>query len=139
MDHLGGAGDHAERDGRLAGQPGGDHHVLLASHGTNIGPVAGVPPRRDGRSGGLAEQERPAGCGPNGLPLLVSEVCGLDQDQVSGMGRSIQADGPTVLGDNFLLDEGVVDALLRLGVENLHEFRFLWASGQAIETWVAKI
>ena len=43
------------------------------------------------------------------------------------------------LGDNFLLDEGVVDALLRLGVENLQEFRFLWASEQAIETWVAKL
>ena len=31
MDHLGSPGDHAERDGGLVGQPGGDHHVLLAS------------------------------------------------------------------------------------------------------------
>ena len=43
------------------------------------------------------------------------------------------------LGDNFLLDDGVVEALLRLGVESLQEFRFLWASEQAIETWVAKL
>ena len=43
------------------------------------------------------------------------------------------------LGDNFGLDEGVVDALVQLGVENLQEFRFLWANEQAIETWVAKI
>ena len=43
------------------------------------------------------------------------------------------------LGDNFSLDDGVVDALLRLGVESLQEFRFLWASEQAIETWVAKL
>ena len=35
MDHLGGAGDDAERDGRLSGQSGGHHHLLLASHGTN--------------------------------------------------------------------------------------------------------
>ena len=61
MDHLGGPGDHAERDGRLVGQPGGDHHALLALHGTDTG-AAGVPPRGDGRVGGLAEQERPAGC-----------------------------------------------------------------------------
>ena len=52
MDHLGGAGDHAERDGRLVGQPGGDYHVLLASHGAGTGTVAGVPPRGDGRIGG---------------------------------------------------------------------------------------
>ena len=43
------------------------------------------------------------------------------------------------LGDNFSLDDGVVEALLRLGVESLQEFRFLWASEQAIETWVAKL
>ena len=43
------------------------------------------------------------------------------------------------LGDNFSLDDGVIDALLRLGVESLQEFRFLWASEQAIETWVAKL
>ena len=60
MDHLGGPGDHAERDGRLVGQPGGDHHILLASHGTDTGAVSGVPPRGDGRVWGLAEQERPA-------------------------------------------------------------------------------
>ena len=42
------------------------------------------------------------------------------------------------LGDNFGLD-GVVEALLRLGVENLQEFRFLWASEQAIETWIGKL
>ena len=41
------------------------------------------------------------------------------------------------LGDNFSLDDGVVEALLRLGVESLQEFRFLWASEQAIETWVS--
>ena len=52
MDHLGGAGDHAEHDGRLVGQPGGDHHVLLASHNADTGTVAGVPPRGDGRIGG---------------------------------------------------------------------------------------
>ena len=72
--------------------------ILLASHGANTGTVAGVPPRRDGRFGGLAEQGRSTGCGPNGLPLFISEICGLDQDQVSGMGRGIQVDGPTVLG-----------------------------------------
>ena len=43
------------------------------------------------------------------------------------------------LGDNFSLDDGVVEALLRLGVESLQEFRFLWASEQAIEPWVAKL
>ena len=43
------------------------------------------------------------------------------------------------LGDNFGLDDGVVEALLRLGVENLQEFRFLWASEQAIETWIGKL
>ena len=43
------------------------------------------------------------------------------------------------LGDNFGLDEGVVDALVQLGVENLQEFRFLWANEQAIETWIAKL
>ena len=40
------------------------------------------------------------------------------------------------LGDNFGLDDGVVEALLRLGIENLQEFRFLWATEQAIETWI---
>ena len=43
------------------------------------------------------------------------------------------------LGDNFSLDDGVITALLRLGVESLQEFRFLWASEQAIEPWVAKL
>ena len=43
------------------------------------------------------------------------------------------------LGDNFSLDDGVVEALLRLSVESLQEFRFLWAPEQAIETWVAKL
>ena len=43
------------------------------------------------------------------------------------------------LGDNFGLDDGVVEALLRLGIENFQEFRFLWASEQAIETWIGKL
>lgn len=43
------------------------------------------------------------------------------------------------LGDNFGLDDGVVEALLRLGVESFQEFRFLWASEQAIETWIGKV
>ena len=33
----------------------------------------------------------------------------------------------------------MVEALLRLGVENLQAFRFLWASEQAIETWIGKL
>jgi hypothetical protein len=44
---------------------------------------------------------------------------------------------PRKLGDNFGLDDGVVEALLRLGIENIEnfqEFRFLCASEQAIET-----
>ena len=47
MDHLGSPGDHAERDGGLVGQPGGDHHVLLASHGSNTCAAAGVPPKEE--------------------------------------------------------------------------------------------
>ena len=43
------------------------------------------------------------------------------------------------LGDNFGWDDGVVTALLNLGVESLQEFRFLWASEQAIETWIGKL
>ena len=43
------------------------------------------------------------------------------------------------LGDNFGLDDRVVEALLRLGIESLQEFRFLWASEQAIETWIGKL
>eukprot|EP00435_Cladocopium_sp_Y103_P070895 s1385_g36.t1 len=43
------------------------------------------------------------------------------------------------LGDNFGWDAGVVDALIQLGVENLHEFRFLWATEAAIETWTGKL
>ena len=43
------------------------------------------------------------------------------------------------LGDNFGLDDGVVEALLRLGIESLQEVRFLWASEQAIETWIGKL
>jgi hypothetical protein len=35
------------------------------------------------------------------------------------------------LGDNFGLDDGVIDALVQLGVESLQEFRFLWAPEQA--------
>ena len=43
------------------------------------------------------------------------------------------------LGDNFGLDDGVVEALLRLGSESLQEVRFLWSSEQAIETWIGKL
>jgi len=43
------------------------------------------------------------------------------------------------LGDNFGLDDGVVEALLRLGIGSLQEFCFLWASEQAIETWIGKL
>ena len=43
------------------------------------------------------------------------------------------------LGDNFGWDDGVITALLNLGVESLQEFRFLWASEQAIETWIGKL
>ena len=88
MDHLGGPGDHAERDGGLVGQPGGDHYVLLASHGSDTCTAAGVPPRGDGCTWRLAEQRRSA----RSWPLLISEVCSLHQDQVFGVGSRIQVD-----------------------------------------------
>eukprot|EP00435_Cladocopium_sp_Y103_P006330 s2072_g2.t1 len=50
--------------------------------------------------------------------------------------------GPDVLkklGDNFGWEEEVVQALITLGIENLHEFRFLWATEVAIETWIGKL
>ena len=69
---------------------GGDHCVLLASHGSDTCAAAGVPPRVDGCTWRLAEQRRSGW--PDGLPLLISEVCSLHQDQVFGVGSRIQAD-----------------------------------------------
>ena len=43
------------------------------------------------------------------------------------------------LGGNFGWDEAVVQALITLGVGSLQEFRYLWATEAAIETWVAKL
>eukprot|EP00435_Cladocopium_sp_Y103_P031497 s1905_g8.t1 len=43
------------------------------------------------------------------------------------------------LGDNFGWDEAVVTALVNLGIESLQEFRFLWATEGAVETWVTKL
>ena len=81
-----------------AGQPGGDHHVLLEAHGPYVGAAVGVPTRGDGRIGGLAKQRKSARSWPDGLPLLVSQICSFHQDQVFGVGSRIQVDEPAFLG-----------------------------------------
>ena len=46
--------------------------------------------------------------GPDGLPLLVSQVCSLHQDQVFGVGSRSQVDGPAVVWEAIPKEELLV-------------------------------
>ena len=43
------------------------------------------------------------------------------------------------LGAPFKLDQPVVDALIKAGIQDLEEFRFFFADDSKVETWLSKI
>ena len=70
----------------------------------------------------------------DGLPLLVSEVRSLHQDQVFGMGSRVQADGPTLLGgDQEELDKARSHGLAEADRLLCQDRQPIWASSQKFQ------